>query len=79
MTVFRPKFEGQFDSFQEWVDTASHVLTGHVCPLGYGLDAVCVDTLGRRCFLGAHFMRARDENAFPVRYFFEMEIIDDTH
>lgn len=71
---FKPKFAGQFETFQESLDTTSRVLTGHVRELGFVLPAVCVDTLGRRCSVRAYSTRARDENTFPVRYFFEMEV-----
>lgn len=60
----RPKWAGQFDSFSKWVSRASEVLDHR---------AICVDVLGRRCVIGKDFMRARDENAFPIRYFWEME------
>lgn len=35
-------------------------------------------SLGRRCWSGKQFMRARDENAFPVYYFWEMQPVGMT-
>lgn len=68
---FAPVWAGQFDTFADWVNHATRALTGKRCPVfGVQLQAVCVDARGRRCSIGGHFMRARDEGAFPVRYFF---------
>ncbi|MEP9376158.1 hypothetical protein ABLE91_05550 [Aquabacter sp. CN5-332] len=67
---FSPEWAGQFDTFNDWVSHASRALTGETGSMGEELRAFCVDTKGRRCHIGADFMRARDENAFPVRYFF---------
>lgn len=66
---FRPEWAGQFDTFDDWVSHASRALVGEVGSVGQPLPAFCVDALGRRCHVGADFMRARDEGAFPVRYF----------
>ena len=63
-----PKFEGQFDSHQDWVNRASRVLTVRREP------AVCIDAKGRRCYTGADMRRAEEEDAFPVRYFWECEM-----
>ena len=64
-----PKWEGQFDSFQQWVNKAQSWLASPS-----HRPAVCIDAKGRRCAIGADFMRARDEDAFPVRYFWECEL-----
>lgn len=67
----------QFDTFQEWVNKASSWLTRHP---NYSEDkwkhfrAHCFDKLGRRCFIGADFQRAHDEDAFPVRWLWPDEI-----
>jgi len=68
---FTPEWVGQFDTFNDWVNHASRALTGNTLEGGIGNDvaAFCVDTKGRRCSCGYEFMRARDEAAFPVRYF----------
>lgn len=59
-----PKFEllldGQFDTFQHWVNAAQRRIGGR--------DMVCVDSKGRRCLTGEEMHRARDEDAFPVYY-----------
>lgn len=65
-----PKWAGEFSSHGDWVNRAQRVLSvpSHKPP------AVCVDAKGRRCFIGADMARARDEGAFPVRYFWECEL-----
>ena len=70
-----PAWEGEFCSFDDWVNFASKRLTvAHSKVTGAQVPAICVDALGRRCTCGGDFMRARDEDAFPVRYFFECTI-----
>jgi hypothetical protein len=69
----RPIWAGEFLDFSDWVNFASTRLTGCFDGGGVAIPAVCVDNLGRRCFIGAHFMRARDEGSFPVRYFWELQ------
>lgn len=49
----------EFSSFQQWIDKAKSWL--------YGLDAKLFDSKGRQCNNGVDMMRARDENAFPVK------------
>lgn len=66
-----PNWEGEFRDFADWVSFASKRLTVASDSVGNPLSAICVDALGRRCHNGKDFMRARDEGAFPVRYFFE--------
>ena len=66
---FQPAWAGQFDDFDAWVNHATRALTGETGSVGENLAAFCVDAKGRRCHVGADFMRARDEDAFPVRYF----------
>lgn len=58
----RPNWVGEFRNFNHWVNYAS----GRI-----DKNAVCIDTKGRRCLIGRDFMRARDEGAFPVRYFWD--------
>ena len=69
----KPKWAGEFVSFGDWVNFASKRLTGCVGSVGQEVTPICVDNLGRRCHVGKDFMRARDEDAFPVRYFWECE------
>jgi hypothetical protein len=73
-----PRWEGQFDTFEHWVNGATRALTGRPDSNGWidpktkvGVPAVCIDAKGRRCTNGKDFMRARDENAFPVRFFWD--------
>ena len=66
----------QFDTFDDWVNRASYALTAHpdyrdtehgaAGFRGQHFKALCFDQLGRRCWQGADFMRARDESTFPV-------------
>ena len=67
-----------FSDFNEWVTLASRVLTAHEEYndtqhggdrsgwTGYHFTAMCFDQDGRRCRNGGDFMRARDEDKFPV-------------
>ncbi len=32
-------------------------------------DVICVDAKGRMCVKGMEFMRARDENTFPIKVY----------
>ena len=54
----------EFRSFEEWCNKASSWLTRR----GPDIHAICYDRLGRHCTIGRDFMRARDEDAFPVRW-----------
>lgn len=77
----------QFDNFDQWVNKASSWLTRY--PLNKdGSDpaclsedhkpdwyrASCFDAKGRPCLSGREFMRARDEDAFPVRWLWPHQI-----
>lgn len=66
-----PLWAGEFRDFNDWVSFATTRLTGTTNQRGVEAKAICVDARGRRCIMGADFMRARDENTFPVRYFWE--------
>jgi hypothetical protein len=66
-----PRWEGEFASHADWVNFASKRLTVATSSRGPHLPAICVDALGRRCANGKDMMRARDEDAFPVRYFWD--------
>lgn len=68
-----PKWAGQFDTHDAWVACATARLTGAAGSVGQDVPAICVDAKGRRCNVGRDFARARDEGAFPVRYFWECE------
>lgn len=66
-----PLWAGEFTSHADWVNFATKRLVGTTGTHGVDAKAICVDALGRRCLGGADMARARDEDAFPVRYFFE--------
>ena len=68
-----PKWAGEFRDFNDWVSFATPRLAGAYGRFGQDVAPICVDALGRRCNIGGDFMRARDEGAFPVRYFWECE------
>ena len=69
-----PRWAGEFRSYEDWVSFATQRLTGTIDRLtGSELKAVCIDAAGRRCTMGAHMSRARDEGTYPIRYFFECE------
>lgn len=73
-TNLQPKWAGEFRDHADWVSFATTRLTGTYDKLmGDELRAICVDAKGRRCTMGGHFKRAQEENAFPVRYFWECE------
>lgn len=74
-TIKAPFSKQQFHNFDDWVNNARK-LTAHVDYnntehggkdwRGHHFAAMCFDSHGRRCRQGKDFMRARDENAFPV-------------
>lgn len=74
---FIPIWAGQFDTFEDWVNHATRALTGFKGSVGEELRPFCVDAKGRRCHVGKDFMRARDEDAFPIRYFFTGTVLAD--
>ncbi len=53
--------DGEFTSFQQWVDKAASWIGG--------TGAKCYDAKGRRCRKGGDLQRAHDEEAFPVRWY----------
>lgn len=55
MTTGEPVFRS-FPNYQTWVNKAPTWVNG----------GICMDALGRRCKIGAEFMRAQDEGTFPV-------------
>ncbi|WP_298290294.1 hypothetical protein [Novosphingobium sp.] len=66
-----PRWAGEFRSHADWVNFATHRLTGVRGSGGEVVKAICVDAFGRRCNIGADFRRAEQEGAFPIRYFWE--------
>ena len=54
--------DGEFTSFEQWVNKATSWIGG--------MNSLCVDAKGRRCLNGGDMQRARDDAAFPVRFWF---------
>lgn len=54
--------DGEFPSYHKWVQKAAGWIGG--------CNAVCFDAKDRLCHIGRDFARARDEDAFPVRFWF---------
>jgi hypothetical protein len=54
--------DGEFASFQQWVNKATSWIGG--------TNPLCADAQDRICRIGGDFMRARDEGAFPVRFWY---------
>lgn len=73
-----PAWAGEFKSFADWCNRAQDALKSPS-----HRPAVCIDAKGRRCAIGKDFMLAQDDDAFPVRYFWEFDSIartvPDTH
>lgn len=61
--------DGEFRDFGTWVDKATSWIGGRPAYR----KAMCFDAKGRRCLSGWDFHRARDEDAFPVRYWFPID------
>jgi len=58
----------RFDTFEMWCNKAKSWMRP---------GDICIDAKDRRCRVGADFMRARDEGAFPVRIV--SRILDEDH
>jgi hypothetical protein len=54
----------QFDDYENWCDTAKRKFKK---ANKHSNDVICLDTQNRICGWGEHFMKARDENAFPIK------------
>jgi hypothetical protein len=55
--------DGQFTNYQQWVNKARSWIGD--------TNALVADAKGRICRIGLDMMRARDEGAFPVRFWFD--------
>jgi len=69
----------QFDSFQEWVNKGRSWLTRRqrIDSNDHPYNrAVCFDMKGRLVQNGGDFARARDEDAFPVRWLWPDQIAE---
>lgn len=62
MGVPNRKPDGYFDCFETWVNKATSWIGG--------TNPVCYDAADRQCNIGKDFARARDENTFPVRFWY---------
>lgn len=56
----------EFPTFNDWCNTAQYKFASARVN---GTRVVAVDQQGRICAWGEHFMKARDENTFPVEVF----------
>lgn len=56
----------EFRSKQEWINKASRIWRFHQV---ISENTICVDQLGRICNVGAHFMAAERDNAYPIEVF----------
>ena len=60
MSIPTREHDGQWTTFQHWVNYASRDIGG--------TNAVCYDAKDRLCLIGRDFMLAESDGAFPVRY-----------
>lgn len=67
-TNITPNWAGEFTSYQQWVNKGKSWLASPD-----NRRAVCIDDKGRRVTCGGDFALARDEDAFPVRFFWDCE------
>ena len=56
----------EFSSKQAWINKAQRIWKLHEVRAEH---TICVDQLGRICNIGAHFMAAERDNAYPVEVF----------
>lgn len=56
----------EFASFEDWRDNAQNLFWDNQVT---AFETICLDTKGRVCLIGRHFMLARDEQTFPVLCF----------
>lgn len=57
----------EFRSYSQWVNKAASWFSG--CKPN---ECICIDSAGRICRTGKQFMRARDEDTFPVKVYVEV-------
>ena len=63
----------EFRSKQEWINKASRIWRFHQVR---SENTICVDQLGRICNVGAHFMAAERDNAYPIEVFLLRQEMD---
>jgi len=54
--------DGEFESYEEWA---------RLGPLPPYRSAIFIDARGRRCLTLKDFVRAREDGAFPMAYFWQ--------
>jgi hypothetical protein len=60
----------RFTNFQQWVNKAQGWFVSRMpFDAQRGKRYVCIDAAGRICVIGSDFMRARDEEKFPIIVF----------
>ena len=63
-TVAEKSWHGEFETYDKW---------SRFGPLPPYRSAIFVDAYGRRCITQHDFNRARDDGAFPVRYYWRTD------
>lgn len=58
--------EFEFTSFEQWVNKATSWFKNARLR---GDQSLCVDAAGRVCLTGREFIRARDEDTFPIKVY----------
>lgn len=58
-----------FRSFNDWVNNAQ---SRFACYSATARNTICVDAKGRVCLSGKEFMRAHDEDAFPITVYWAL-------
>jgi len=56
----------EFSTFEDWVNNAKKRFRKNNV---YQNNTICVDGSGNLCVIGKNFMKARDDNAFPVKVY----------
>lgn len=56
----------EFSSLTDWVNRANKTWKRHEVR---SEDTICIDSKGRICTFGKHFMTAQKENAYPIRVY----------
>ncbi len=64
-----PKWVGTFHNY-------THYVRNQEALKPFTRGAVMIDSRGRQVKGHGDFMRANQDRAFPVRWFFEMEVVD---
>ncbi len=57
----------EFSSYSQWVNKAASWFRGFKPG-----ECICIDKVGRICRTGKQFMRARDQDTFPIKVYVEV-------